>query len=170
MPRQFRGPARKEKAWIIGVGAVSIDFVGNSTLSGGFRGFTSGKATVLRMLGEYSVVPTTTPTAGDEAVLTVGIGKVSTDAATLGATALPDPADEPEYPWLYWASHPLQFQAATLDPNAAAANLRVAYDIKSMRKFSASEALVMVIQYGTSVGDPTLTMLIGNQRVLIALD
>ena len=60
--------------------------------------------TVLRMIGEYTISSTSAPVALDAANIGIGIGVVSSDAAAVAAGAgVPDPIDEPEYPWLFWA-------------------------------------------------------------------
>jgi len=91
------------KQWGV-LGNVSNAFVGNAVAIGGSLGFTES-ATVIRMIGEYGFFCTAAPVALDSARITFAIGVVSSDAVALGLTAVPDPAAEPEYPWLFWASH-----------------------------------------------------------------
>ena len=130
--------------------------------------------TVLRMLGSYILGSTGVATAGDECAITVGIGVVSTDAATLGATAMPDPGGEPDYPWLYWASHVLFFPstaAATVEQGdkSIVGQARVAFDIKSMRKISPRQSLIWVAEYVDSSGTPPIRWSSGITRVLVGL-
>ena len=145
-------------------GTADINAAGTQGL--GVLNFAAAE-TVMRLLGEYAIGPRTAPAVGDVAFVTVGIGVVSSDAAALGATALPDPADEPEYPWLYWADHALAFTATSLLDHGQPFSLRQGFDVKSMRKIKPRESLAFVVQ-NTSTGDPPLRLVAGNTRVLIA--
>ena len=126
--------------------------------------------TVLRMLGEYVIFPTAAPEAGDESEVCVGIGVVSSDAATVGNAAMPDPCDEPEYPWLYWASHSIGYSGTAVNENLGSGVVRVSFDIKSMRKIKPSESLVSIVQNAPvgSAGSPPMTIVVGGLRVLLA--
>ena len=166
MADRFRTP-RKEKLWAGVPGISAAISVAGTTVGGGFA-FTSPQ-TVLRMLGEYTLVAAPTPTADDFCVITVALGKVSSDAATLGATAVPDPAGEPEYPWLYWAAHPMYFGAAAVDGASASNSVRQTFDIRSMRKFKARESLLWVIEYSDLNGTPSIRMILGQTRILTTL-
>ena len=124
---------------------------------------------MLRMLNEYIIVPTSAPAALDDAVIAVGFAKVSTDAFALGATAMPDPNSEPEFPWLYWASHKLFFGTTGADPSSAGASVRHSLDVRTMRKFSPGESLAVVVQYVNNVGFPPLTFAMGPVRTLLTV-
>ncbi len=111
MGDRSRGP-RQRKSWHHLTGGFIL-LTANSTNLGSFFA-PNEPATFLRLLGEYVIGPTSAPVVGDKAIVTVGIGVVSVDAATLGASAMPDPEDEPDYPWLYWASHGIHFVDASV--------------------------------------------------------
>jgi len=113
--------------------------------------------------------PTAAGVDGDLAKYTVGLGKVSTDAATLGSTAMPDPAGEPDYPWLYWAEHPYAATDTAFGSNLGTKVHRVAFDIRSMRKFTTRETLAFVVQYSDISGAPPLTFIGAQTRVLTTL-
>jgi len=168
MADRFRTP-RKEKQWgsIPGF-AINLDAFGTFVTAG--LGFTS-KQTVLRMLGSYCVAPRATLAAGDEATVTVGIGRVSTDAFTVGATAMPDPAGEPEYPWLYWAAHRFMFTGTDAEQQAQgiAAALRHDFDIRSMRKFSPGETLAFIVQAADVTGAPPMDIGVTQTRCLLTI-
>ncbi len=123
--------------------------------------------TVLRMIGEYAIAPGAAPTAFDSANITVGICVISTDSFAAGGAAIPDPAAEPGYPWLYWADHGFQFGTTSLDPAGLTSTLRHGFDIRSMRKVKPSESVVMVAEYVNGAGNPALDMIAGITRVLI---
>ena len=93
-----RRTERKAKLWAA-IPSLTATIVADSTAIGGALLFTSPQ-TVLRMLGEYTICPNAATVAVDICKVTVGLAKVSADAYALGATAMPDPAGEPEFPWL----------------------------------------------------------------------
>ncbi len=160
-----RGP-KMGKQWVSIPGAV-IPHTADGTLGGGLLDSTTAQ-TVLRMLGSYIVWPTTAPTAGDQAVISLGIGIVSSDAAALGATAMPDPSGEPEFPWLFWEEHDFRWGTTSLDPNGLGF-VRRHFDIRSMRRMKPREALVAVTQYTDLSGTPAVTISMAQTRVLIGL-
>ncbi len=125
--------------------------------------------TVLRMIGGFAIGPTSAPTAGDSVIITTAIGVVSSDAAALGATAMPDPRTEPEYPWLYWNSQTFFFPTASADPTAPQSGSRVVFDIRSMRKLKPRESLVRIVEYTDLAGTPPMQHGSGPTRVLIGL-
>ncbi len=124
-------------------------------------------ATVIRMLGEYIIGPRIAPVAQDEAAITLAIGVVSTDAFTVGGSAMPDPADA-DFPWMFWASHSFFFGTTTVDPSSSQASLRRSFDVRSMRKMKAQESLVFVVQYVDIAGAPPLKVNLAQTRVLFA--
>ena len=168
MARQFRSNTRMVKAWDGMAGQANAITASSTFLASGLLNFAE-PFTILRMLGEYTIGPTSAPAALDNADVTIGIGVVSTDAATLGATALPDPADEPEFPWLYWASHDFFFAGTGAQPAIEVAGLRRSFDIKSMRKVKPRESLIVVGQYTDRVGAPPLQINVQQTRVLLAV-
>ncbi len=156
--------ARMEKNWSQ-IDANANAFTGAETfLSAGLGG--SGAFTVLRMIGGYTIAPSTATVAADACRITVGIGVVSTDAFTLGASAMPDPGAEPEYPWLYHKDHRLFFGGTSVDPASMASTARVDFDIRSMRKLKARETLAMIVEYTNIGGDPPIRVDLSQTRVL----
>ncbi len=153
------------KEWVSIPGKVAL-LTATGTVGGSKFDFSTA-GTVLRMIGEYCIGPTSAPTAVDGCTIGIGIGIVSTDAATLGATALPDPVLEPNYPWLYWGVHDFYFSTNEADPSAANGSVRRHFDIRSMRKFKPRESLVCVIEYVDSVGAPPMHFDASAIRVLV---
>jgi len=156
------------KEWSF-ISSSNSALTGVGTTVGGTLAFAI-PGTVLRMLGEYVIGPTSAITAGDNARVILGIALVSTDAATLGATAMPDPAGDADYPWLYWMDHPLFFPeaGAPLGGAAGMGSLRHSFDVKTMRKFKPKESLVFVMQYSDIAGNPPIQVLQGAVRCLFA--
>ncbi len=165
--RQISGFQRKDKSWTTLPGAEqfptgdSIFFVSGSLAFG-------EAVTVMRMLGEYAIMPSAATVALDSVLITVGIGVFSTDTVTAGASAVEDPGARPDFPWLFWASHPLRFGGTSTDPNALASSVRHRFDIRSMRKMKPRQSLVMVGQYANVAGNPPITVSVAGTRVLIA--
>ena len=168
MPRPRFTGKRLSKHWHV-IPTLTNTFTANATVvSVGLN--LDGPWTVLRMLGEYIINPTPNPVSGDIARVTVGIGVMSADAVTLGATAMPDPGDSDDaggYPWLYWAEHGFYFGGTAVDPNSAGSSLRRPFDIKSMRKIKPRESLAMIAQYTNVAGTPSMQFVAGFTRVLV---
>jgi len=158
---------RKEKEWQ-GLPSIAVALTGDSTNLGGRLDFAS-RTTVIRMLGEYTISPSAATVAGDNAFVTMALGKVSTDAAVVGAGSVPDPASEAGYPWLYWVDHPFQYTIATDLNESSVHAVRHRFDVRTMRKFSPGESLTWVIEYTNSGGNPPLEVNVGITRVLLAL-
>ncbi len=166
MARNFR-PARKDKLWS-SLDAFQSTHTANGTIIGSSLAFAQSR-TVLRMIGSFLVMPQNNVAAADSATLTLGIGRVSSDAAALGSTAMPDPNDQPEFPWLYWASRSLRF-LITATPSTGqelAGYASVDFDIRTMRKVKAGESIAVVSQYVDVTGTPSLTLVWSGCRVLL---
>ena len=166
MARQFRA-ARKAKLWQ-SIEGFEPNLTTDATVTLAALPFSSPQ-TVIRMLGDYVIGPSAAPAATDRATVTIGLCKVSTDAFTLGATAMPDPAGEPEFPWLFWAEHDLTFISTAVTGLGAAEVVRRSFDIRTMRKFTVGESLAAVVQYVNISGDPPLRFSMAQTRVLTTL-
>ena len=159
------GP-RRSKEW---TSILGFDTAFTSDGTSVTAGFTPGQAvTILRMIGEYSIIPLNAPVATEISTITVGIGVVSADAFALGSAAMPDPGGEPEFPWLYWAAHKFQYSNVSTDPSQAGGSVRRSFDIRSMRKMKPRETLAFITQYGQQAGTVDLRISAGQTRVLVA--
>ena len=165
MAHGFTRGQRQRKHWH-DLPATLINLTASSTGAGGAFA-TVDPFTVLRMIGEYVIGPTSAPTALDACRVSVAIGVVSSDASAAGAASLPDPQDESDYPWLFWADHPFFFPVADADPDSAPTAVRRTFDIRSMRKIKPRESLQVVFQYGNITGDPPITVVMGQTRFLV---
>ena len=165
MPRHFRSQ-RMVKQWTsTGSGNVAFTASGTGLLSSLLF---AEPGTVLRLRDNILITPTANPVAGDDCVIAVGIGIVSSDAVGVGASAMPDPANEPDYPWLWWGSWRFFAETATLgDMAEAALTVRVDVDSKAMRKIKPGQALATVAEYIDQVGTPPYQVASGIGRVLI---
>ena len=165
MARNFGG-RRMQKEWT-NIASNANAFTGNSTASLGGNVF-GIPGTIMRCIGEYVINPTSAPTALDRCIVTVALGVVSGDALVAGASAFPDPADEPDYPWLFLGTHPFFFGGTSADPNSVASAVRHRFDVKSMRKVKPGQALAMVAQYEDGTGIPPMTLQSGVTRFMFA--
>ena len=89
----------------------------NGTFSGAALSFLQ-PATLFRFRGWIGGNFSGTIAAGDVMRFTAALAIISTDAFTLGLTAMPDPAGEPEYPWIWWGSMRLTTQVSSATKTA----------------------------------------------------
>ncbi len=164
------GGRRLSKSWGF-LPAVSVAMTADGTFGTSGLSFLAPD-TVLRMIGEYTIGLSGAGTNGDGVFVVFAIGVISTDAFSLGATAMPDPGQEPDYPWLYWQSHGFRYPTATGTAigegnDGPQATVRKSFDIRSMRKMKPRETLFGVLQYVDITGAPPMRADIGHTRVLI---
>ncbi len=142
--------------------AVSTD----TTIIFGSIGFTF-PATILRCRGYVQAAfDASGLSVGDRMRLIFGLGLVSTDAFTAGAASVPDPAEEPGYPWLWYGMMQLAAESTTLSDTWGPQAQRLEVDTKAMRKVKPNETLVMVVQSTAAAGAPGVNVDIPNIRIL----
>ncbi len=151
------------KEWA-GLAGTAVTFTANATALMGSTGFAI-PGTILRTLGEILVSIMPTVVLSDECVVTFGLGLVSTDAAAVGATAMPDPFDEEGYDWLWWYSTTL-FVPEAATGFGGAAHARIPVETRAMRRFKPNQSLALVTQYTDIVGTPRVRTH-GDLRFLI---
>ena len=122
-------------------------------------------STILRIVGEYVFSPNGLPPAAWRNRLAVGFGVVSSDAAALGSTAMPDPGLELEFPWLWWREH--AFAGDDVYTNNPAVAHRQFVDARAMRKMKNREALVIVLQQAVDAGTQSYEIIFASFRVLV---
>ncbi len=148
------GGTRQRKHWH-GSTNNSLAITGASTVIASSLDITD-PVTILRCLGEVLVGPGNSGiVANDGMRVTFGLGLVTTDAFTVGATAMPDPASEPEFDWLWW--YPVALRFPTADGSLvgiASESARIRLETKAMRRASHSETLVLLGQYEDITGTP----------------
>ena len=166
MARNFGG-SRQRKQWS-SLPSVAQAYTADATIALTSVVFIQSR-TVLRMIGSYMIHATGNVTAGEVARLAVGIGVVSTDAFAAGSSAMPDPAGELDYPWLYWAEHTVRY-GATASPETGISLtgfVRESFDIRLMRKVKPRESLAFVSQYVDVSGAPGISLQLDQTRVLL---
>ena len=124
-------------------------------------------ATILRCRGFCQASFDATMQVGDSIDVTWGLGIVSADAAAVGASAVPDPETDPEYPWLWWDSMQLRSNLAAGVNAWGLSAQRIDIDTKAMRWVKPQQALLLVAQIGTIAGAPVTDLEFGNIRVLV---
>ncbi len=175
MARRDRGSNRRRVGWNQFVGG-SFAQTGNGTIVGpGLSPVTGVQAfTLVRIRGEVLVHLEGTLAADDNVRLAIGLGVFSTDAFTLGDTAMPDPLDDASFSWIwYWSGHLLMPGAATSatwdQATTGTAAVRMPIDTKGMRKIKNGETLGFVMQYADQTGTPPVGWDFGATRALFKL-
>ena len=114
------------------------------------------------------MIPTAAPVAGDFCSIFFGLAVLSTDAVAVGATAVPDPVGEPQYPWIFWKLFAFGFASISADPSSAGASVRLQVDSRTMRKVKPREFLVWIVEYFGISGDPPMSAMVSTSRALLA--
>ncbi len=167
MARRFIRQGKKIdfKSWAA-IPSLQTGFSTETTIIGGSLAF-SGPATILRCRGGILARLDATKQVGDLMKVTTAIGIVSSDAFAAGAGSVPDPASEPEYPWLWWNSFTLSSQIAAGTDDFGLSVRAVEVDTKAMRKIKPGESLLWVMQSSASAGSLATSIFFEQTRVLV---
>ena len=167
MSNGHRGGSRQTKDWFSTGSSRNVITAEGTTVMAGQLGSAQAQ-TILRIRGEFLIAFNAATAASDACLLTFGIGVVSTDAAVGGA--VPDPAVEGGYPWMWYKSVPMQSTFAidgTGTDHSGQLQTRVEVDSKAMRRIKASESLAFIVQYTDLNGLPPVVVLQPNFRILL---
>ncbi len=167
MPRPRGGRTVDYKEWDA-IPQLTAEVGSDTTLAGGGLAFL-GSATILRCRGYVEAHLDETKQVGDLAGVVFGLGIVSSDAHALGSTALPDPASEPEYPWLWWGVIQLEAYVAAGEESWGSTAQRLEVDTKGMRRIKPGQTLAWVAQTRGLSGAPVTRVIMGQTRVLIGI-
>jgi hypothetical protein len=166
MGHDYRGPTIREKSWV-GLPRSITSLSTNATFLGGVLDFI-GPGTLLRFrCNDILMTFNATQQVDDDINLTLGLGIVSTDAAALGATAMPDPLGEPDYPWVWWGNYTLRSQLSSGVNGLGSSVIRIEADSKAMRRVKPQQSLVWIIEASGASGAPVTVVDIGETRVLL---
>ncbi len=77
----------------------------------------------------------------------LGIIKVSSDAFTIGATALPGPISDSQNDWLLWVPFTHLVQSGDDEGVALGANVEMAFDSRGMRKAKVGDLFAVMLEY-----------------------
>ena len=163
----FRNRTIIKKRWERMLGGTLTVNLDTTNISTGFLTF-SEAATILRVRMPYlSGQMIATIAVGDDLRLTFGLVVVLADAAELGATAVPDPLDEPEFPWLWWGETRMFATNAGVE-NQFGSQYQVLHpELKLMRKVKSRESLIWIVQSIAASGAPDVRVVILTSRVLV---
>ncbi len=160
--------ARQRKHWHSVIGVRQALTGAGTTILGSFVAGGDEPFTVLRILGELTIVGNSAGVvAGDACSVTLGIGVVSADAIAAGAGSMPDPSAEPDYDWLWWYPVNMAFEFASASvawSNSGSARIRI--ESKAMRKVGSRHGLVWLTEYVNEVGNPPIDVQ-GTFRFLV---
>ena len=120
------------------------------------------KATLIRTRGEFLFTLDLCTNAGDGMLGAIGLGIVSDEAFAVGASACPDPYDQPEWPGWFWHTYFNIFGVAAQSAGQDVArnlnaDLRIPIDSKGARKFSQGETMIGVVGVQIETGTVSLT-------------
>ncbi len=102
--------------------------------------------TIMRIRGIIQV-QLNAAAVNERALIAFGIGIVTTDARAAGT--VPDPAQEPEFPWMWYGYAAVSsLNEAAIQPDALSAILEV--DTKAMRKVKPGQSVMLVGQVCSS--------------------
>ncbi len=124
-------------------------------------------ATILRARSKYMVLFDPTKQVADQMTVTLALGVVSTDAAGLGSTAMPDPVSDSDYPWLWWGTTVLESQIAAGEDAFGSTVQLVEVDTKAMRRVKPKQSLVWVAEMSGAAGAPVTKVFMHQTRVLV---
>jgi len=127
--------------------------------------------TVVRIRGEISFFLDLVTASGDGfQEYGIGIGIASGDAIAVGATALPTPLGDKDWPgWLFHHSGASIVGAETTEAfRGPMSAVRMAIDTKSMRKIGLNETVFASFETGAEIGTAQLEVLM-NTRMLLKL-
>ena len=171
MARQIRGSGRRtDKQWGFMPSGVTSLTTATTVIAPGGLSF-SEPGTIMRCRGSMFLGISAATAAGDEAKVAFGLALVSTDAFDAGSGSMPDPAAEPDYPWLWWTQEtifsPFVIDGTGSDDSSGRVAIHIPIDTKAMRKVKPRMTLAMVSQYVDISGTPALRWATNAVRVLV---
>ena len=165
MSSRSTGRKLDSKAWSAIPGQDQETAVTGTLIVSGGLSFTA-PSTILRVRGSLYVGFDETQQAGDRANIVFGLGIVSTDAFTLGPTAVPDPSADPNYSWLWYGEAILEAFVAAGFEGIGASQQRFDIDTKAMRRIRPGETLCLIAQATQMTGAPQTIIRTGQLRTL----
>ncbi len=171
MARAFTRSTRMKKQWLNIPNNISDLSASATFIASGSLVFDSDVRTIMRMIGEIVVTPSTDLVDTEAALFTFGIGLFNAEAVVAGAASLSSPSGDPDYPWLWWYSTVLVAgPGGDLGELAQGAlTNRIPFDVKSRRIVRPNETLVMVGNFSQTSGSADYHVGVAHTRVLLAL-
>ena len=170
---QRRTGSRRMTAWSEGPNSSAVQTLSaaGASLWDTGQALTEPGLTIVRIRGELLVWLSTVTTVGDGFTkFSAGIGIVNADAFAVGATAIPSPADDDDWPgWMWHHAGAGLIGLETTEVGRFPLNgVRIPIDTKAMRVMKQNEVIVGVVAVETEIGTSVLRF-IGNTRMLSKL-
>jgi len=167
---RVRVAAKRSRVWI----GTPTNFF---QLAGGTTSFSTivteaqlqnlGKPTIARCRGQLLVnMDRSAEVAEDRALVGMGLTLVSNQAVAVGATAIPSPIANDEWPWLWYYTSSLKTPTTLTEDEQGFRWERIEVDSKSMRKAPPDHVMVFVVDVVSVAGTPDIE-LSGFIRVLL---
>ena len=124
--------------------------------------------TLVRMILDFDIFPATPGAVSGRQNFALGIGVVSDDAFTAGASGMPNPEVGSDYPVTGWL---WRKRVAVFDETLASGvvtPVHVDRDLRAMRKLDRSSLVLMTFN-GTAEGSPFAVTVMGTIRTLYKL-
>ena len=171
MSQRTGGPKRLTE-WSRGPFSSAVQVVTAGVMTLVDNGIESSKQeTVVRIRGELSVLLTLATAIGDGFTRgSAGIGIVSADAFAIGATAIPSPEADADWPgWMWYQSWGALIGLETTEVGRTSTNaFRIPIDTKAMRKIGPNEVLFAAVAFAVEIG-PAEVSFVMNTRTLYKL-
>jgi len=162
------GSTRRKTGWGQGPGGSTNTVISASSkviVGSGVASVSEAFLTVVRIRGNLQIILTAHNTDADGYTGAFGIGKVTDDAFSIGATAMPGPVTDAD--WGGWQYH--QFINVHA-PDAAlfgadAAQVRNEVDTKAMRKLESNEVIFAMVEL-TEIGIAVANVFFDSRMLL----
>ncbi len=167
MARLSRFPARSQirrpkRSVVWGFGpdadALAVTAVGKTLWSTGIVLAAELEATIVRTRGWLNVTGTLFTSANDSMRGACGLAVVTNEAFAAGVASIPGPFNEPDWQGWFWHTYwhivgtAAQSTGADIAINAQRGMQRIEIDSKAMRKWSAGDTVVGVLEVGNEIG------------------
>jgi len=123
------------------------------------------KFTITRIRGVLTFTLNTIAALANGFRFTYGIGIVSSDAFSVGVTAIPNPQDDMDWPWMYHGFTSMLSPTGTLSDIGSAAVVRIPVDVKAMRILNLNEVVFMAVD-AAEVGSATASAQFDSRMLL----
>ena len=164
-----RPRSKRATSWGLGPGGsgtTAITATGQQLVGSGIVLAAEEKATIVRTRGNFEVIVTALAGAGEGFHGALGIAVVQAQAFTVGASALPGPLTEAFWDgWLYHRYIDIHSSTGTVGNQAWGSFLREEVDSKAMRKFSANEVVVCMLEV-VEIGGVTAEIFFDSRMLL----
>ncbi len=169
-PFQSRSPKRKT-VWSQGPGSTAVTAISASAISiigSGLTLATESFATITRLRGYVQAYLKTADAVNAGFHCGFGVGIVSSDAFAIGATAIPGPLTDAEWPgWFYYTIFDVHGATATFDGSERNVNLSWDVDSKAQRILKENETVVAMLET-VEVTNATMSVFF-DSRILFKL-